>query len=697
MLGCCCNCYSDSVQSMAINNTDLQVTPWLDTLAGWLSPDVYSTAWVAMVPDKDNRDRPAWPEALDYVREAQLPDGGWGEPLVYYAHERTITTLAALKAIHTWQSTHSDQVRIERGLRALHKYARDLAREPHETVGFELLLPTLRNSLAPFYDADLPTALWEPIELKSRQKLALISQGNFLNPTEPRAWWFSLEILGNHQLTMLDDSILEKNGSIVTSVSATAAYLAARRLAGHDSPRAAAYLGEILRLGGGSVPFSWPVEVYELVWVLDAIRKAGIRPDELPISGLLDRLEEAWYADQEGLSSSLYFRVNDGDDTLVGYTILKWAGRAPSDDACWQFWDEDHFRSYLDERTWSISTNIHALPAFRPENGQGLDPRIERLLDWLRSRMKEDASFDDKWHLSPLYSVSHALSSVLGIDADLAQRCVGYLKTSQRPDGGWGHFGRSTLEETAHCALALAEAYREGLFVDLASLANASAYFAANDGDVAKEAFWIGKTIFCPTKIVEANLFAAKHALDQLGLSTSRHEAVGARQAHEVEQIASAELVNHYQHNGRANGRIHHDLALITRLPISQGLQTTSLSLFRLHYSIFLRPRRADLIDDDAAAFLTRVLQEISLEYEWQAEQVCVAPAYTRLVLSIPPRYSIEEVVGILKRISQQELLCAFPQLAARLWSGELWSEVYLATTYGNRPTSDELHAFVAV
>lgn len=682
---------------MAINNVDLQVAHWLNDLSGWLSPDVYSTAWVALVPDKMNIDRPAWPEALDYVRNAQLPDGGWGEPQVYYAHERTITTLAALKAIHTWQSSHADQVRIERGLKALQKYARDLAREPHEPVGFELLLPTLRNSLTPFYDADLPTVLWEPIEQKSRQKLALIGKGNFLNPTEPRAWWFSLEILGNHQLNMLDDSILEENGSIVTSVSATAAYLAARRLEGHDSPKAAAYIAEILRQGQGSVPFSWPVEVYELVWVLDAIRKAGIQPDKLAISGLLDKLEEAWYLNEEGLSSSRYFRVNDGDDTLVGYTILKWAGRTPSDDACWQFWDEDHFRSYLDERTWSISTNIHALPAFQPGDDQNLDPRIERLLGWLRSQIKEDGSLNDKWHLSPLYSVSHALSSLIGMDEDLARRCVNHLIGSQRPDGGWGHFGRSTLEETAHCSLALAEANREGLFTDLTPLARASAFLAANEGVTPSESFWIGKTVFCPTRIVEATLFAAQYALSNLGLPENANLKAGNALILRLPEERQAVNDTFDRPNGHDTGNgFRSGRALMTQMSESQGLRTTSVTLFRLHYHIFLKPKRADLIDDETAQFLAMMLREISKEYEWQADQVCVAPSYARLLLGIPPRYSIAEVVSILRRISQQELFAAFPRLESRLWSGELWSEGYLVTSNGTEPTNEELTTFLS-
>jgi hypothetical protein len=107
---------------------DLIAASQIDFSTGWLDTDVYSTAWVAMVPDADDITCPAWPRTLDYLRSAQLPDGGWGEPTMYYAHTRIISTMAALLALSQWKRPEDDR-RIQCGLEALARYAQDITQE----------------------------------------------------------------------------------------------------------------------------------------------------------------------------------------------------------------------------------------------------------------------------------------------------------------------------------------------------------------------------------------------------------------------------------------------------------------------------------------------------------------------------------------------------------------------------------------
>ena len=74
-------------------------------LAGCVSVDSYNTAWVALVPDLNEPNKPQWPQALDFLRATQLSDGGWGAPIIYHPHERTLCTLAAIAAFSYWQQT----------------------------------------------------------------------------------------------------------------------------------------------------------------------------------------------------------------------------------------------------------------------------------------------------------------------------------------------------------------------------------------------------------------------------------------------------------------------------------------------------------------------------------------------------------------------------------------------------------------
>jgi REP element-mobilizing transposase RayT len=650
---------------------------WLNHLNGWLAPDAYSTAWVALVPDLDDPERPAWPQTLAYLRASQLDDGGWGTPDIYYAHERTISTLAAIRALQAWQPTFDDLMRVERGLKALRRHASNLSHEPHEPVGFELLLPSLRAALSPIYDSELPLREWERIEALGREKLALIERLD-PDPLSPRAWWFSLEMLPPDQLAQLDDSLLEENGSIVTSTAATAAYLNARRRAGADSPRAAHYLDQVVALGEGSVPFSWPAEVFDRVWALDNLRRAGFEAAELPIRTIVESLRRSWELNQPGLSSSDFFPVNDGDDTLVGYTVLAWAGAAPPEEPLINFWNGTHFRSYMDERSASVSANIHGLTALRMHPGFPRRDLAEALTAWLVAHMKEDGSFDDKWHLSPLYTAAHAVPAFAGWQDALAGRCLTYLLDEQRGDGGWGCFGCTTFEETAHVVLALDHAYREGLLREPDALEAAARYFERSSSQRPVERFWIGKTLFRPEGTVAALVFSAKAALARSGFL-------------DAQVVKDFVLASPHQQPVEAT-------ASDTPQPRRQRgpVKAVQHTVYSLQYHLVWTPKYHEkLLTGDVAEFVHETLLHVAREYGWEVEKLVLQPAYVHLVVHVPPRYAPETVAETMKSISEREVFEEFPRLHRRLWAGEFWHKGYFVRSAGEDITADEISAYL--
>lgn len=497
---------------------------WLNELRGWLGSDAYSTAWVAMVPDVNNPDRPAWPKALNYLRAHQLDDGGWGEPHIFFAHERTISTLAAVRALHTWKLLPGDMMRIRRGLAALRSYAPRLATDPHQPVGFEMLLPRLRDDLLPFFEPELPLAEWDYVDTLGREKLAILRSLE-PSPLARSAWWVSMEMLAEEELACLDDSLLDINGSVATSTAATAAYLRARRLQGGNSPRAALYLDNLMAVAG-AVPFCWPVEILERVWALNNFMLVGVDPQTRSLKSTIESVHASWHLNEPGLSYSDAFLVTDGDDTLLGYTVLHWAGFAVSEEPILAFSNSSHFLGYMDERGASPSVNIHALSVLRAQPGFPHRQLARRVSDWLIAHLKPDVMFDDKWHYSPFYSVSHAIPAFAGWDNSIARKCVAFLLDQQRPDGGWGSFGYSTLEETAHSTIGLYKALQSGLLSDTTPLMQSARFFRASAGQLATERLWIGKTLYRPDGIVKATIFAAQHALEQLGLNTLTQEGV---------------------------------------------------------------------------------------------------------------------------------------------------------------------------
>jgi len=497
---------------------------YVGELDGWLGVDAYSTAWAALVPDLHDPGAPAWPHALAYLHATQLADGGWGDPCIYYAHERTISTLVAILALHTWKFSGYER-RIQRALKVIHRYAEDMPKEAHEPIGFELLLPRLIDELLPLFPTELPLEHWASVETASQEKLARIRH-LCPDPTAPNTWWVSMEMLPEKQLAEFDDQLLDPYGSIATSTAATAAYLRARRRAGHNSLRASHYLDSLLKRGNGGVPFCWPAEVFDRLWSLDSFRRAGFDPETPFLARLIKQTRSSWNLKGSGISYSDDFPISDSDHTLVGFTVLNWAGWTPSDESLLAFWDHDHFLTYLDERNASISVNVHGLTALRSQPSFPHRELAIRLTEWLAAQMKPNSVFIDKWHLSPFYPVSRAIPAFVGWNDSLALHCITFLIEHQRPDGGWGWFSHSTQEETALCVLALVHAQRHGMLEQDTLLTRAGAFLDSYINQQATERLWIGKTLYRPGGIVKAMVHAARYALAQLGLNILALEQV---------------------------------------------------------------------------------------------------------------------------------------------------------------------------
>lgn len=76
---------------------------------GVITPSAYDTAWVALIKDVDRPSSgPQFPSCLDWVVNHQLPDGSWGEPLLFSAHDRLVNTLACVITLSSW-NIHSDK------------------------------------------------------------------------------------------------------------------------------------------------------------------------------------------------------------------------------------------------------------------------------------------------------------------------------------------------------------------------------------------------------------------------------------------------------------------------------------------------------------------------------------------------------------------------------------------------------------
>lgn len=463
----------------------------------------YDTAWVARLA-------PRYPGcgfegALEWLRRNQHPDGTWGGPLVQY-HDRFVSTLAAIVALREAGREPRDERRVKRGENALWKLVGRLGRDDSDTIGFPVISAALTREAAQLgLDVPLPPIRFAGAYRKKVQALLDSPDRDWCASTLS----FSLEALRDalHE----GDAVLEDNGSVSSSPSATAGYLL-------SSPNGTAQVSlaylQRIQQEDGSIPAVAPIDLFEIAWALNHLRLAGaIEPDTPGVRPLMDELWREW-SPRQGCGYSSFLSVADSDDTAVCFTVLRWGGYPVSPQIFERFEGEDHFVCYHGETNPALSAHIRLLAAIRscrehPWHAAWIDKIVNAL-----HRFDENGSYWwDKWHASPYYVSGAALGALRDIDDQLARSRLKWIVRTQNDDGGWGYLGESTAEETAYCLEALLDWHITAERVDRTIMDAAAAFLRKQlQEDDRETPLWIGKSLYHPAGPVKAAVLGALYS-----------------------------------------------------------------------------------------------------------------------------------------------------------------------------------------
>jgi halimadienyl-diphosphate synthase len=465
-----------------------------------MSNTAYDTAWVARVREGNGSSAPAFPELLGWLRRNQHPNGSWGGKVSYY-HDLIICTLAALVALAEHRDGPGDQEAIGRAERFICQHIGSLHRDPAETVGFELILPSLLERARQLGLA-LPYDKCGRYYQLREQKLGMIPEQLIYSREVTTA--HSLEFMGEGLNVERAADLREENGSFGNSPSATAYFLVECA----DSEAGRRYLAQAVKAGGGAVMPAHPVEVFDKSWVLYNLQLAGFF-DELreEVKERLDELYQCWDS-RRGVGFSREYSVPDLDDTAVVFKLLHQAGYDVDPSVFASYERDAHFICYPFERNPSLGVNVHLLDALRvcPDFERQCE-MVEKALGFCRERIRSGGWFD-KWHISPFYVIAHVVVACIGQDNDLARVLVGCLARTQRQDGSWGYFG-PTIEETAYCLQALILYHRSVELLERSLFYHAAQYLYSHYHTQDYPALWIEKSLYAPAHIVRSAVLSA--------------------------------------------------------------------------------------------------------------------------------------------------------------------------------------------
>ncbi len=460
-----------------------------------ISPSAYDTAWMAWL----------YPEAREWLIDAQRPDGSWGADLEYH-YDRVISTLSAVNAIAATSANRHDLNRVERGIRYLEKAIPRVGEGVFETVAFELLLPRLTftgESLG--LKLQNIKALIEPLMPLYYKKLALI----------PKELIYSPDVVVAHTLEFLSFEELDKsaipalrsiNGSIHNSPAATAFV----EIAAGKSKEGKRYLDILMDRYQGAVPGFAPLELFEIIWVLHHISLnidlKSLMPDIDPFIHLVGSV---WR--KNGVGFSTHF-VSDPDDTSLALRLFGKMGVYWDPSVIEKYERKDHFQCFPLERNISLDVHIHIVHALKTvPHFPRRDDMLLKALNVLGRHLTSEYIVD-KWHVSPYYSTSHAVIGLIGLSDNIITNQIKWLLKTQREDGSWTFYPAhptAAIEETAYALMALMTVYEKRGDISFEIIERGIRYLNAHYTSAEDlPALWINKVLYNPYHIVDAAILS---------------------------------------------------------------------------------------------------------------------------------------------------------------------------------------------
>ena len=126
------------------------------------------------------------------------------------------------------------------------------------------------------------------------------------------------------------------------------------------------------------------------------------------------------------------------------------------------------------------------------------------------------------------------------------------------------------------------------------------------------------------------------------------------------------------------------------------GIRRTAHAVYDTKYHVVWAPKYRKWIKrEDIREKVKEVFEEVAGHHGFEIQEMGVAPDHVHIFLSFPPRYSISQVVGLLKSISASEVFEKYPEIEKELWGGELWEDGYFVRTVGDKVTADLIRRYI--
>ncbi len=125
-------------------------------------------------------------------------------------------------------------------------------------------------------------------------------------------------------------------------------------------------------------------------------------------------------------------------------------------------------------------------------------------------------------------------------------------------------------------------------------------------------------------------------------------------------------------------------------------LKRMSHAVYDRRYHLVWAPKyREWILREKVREAVKELFQEILAARDCEIVEMEIAEDHVHIFTSIPPRYSVGEIVRILKSVSAREIFVRYPEVKRELWGGEFWEDGYFVRTVGDKVTSDTIKRYI--
>ena len=126
------------------------------------------------------------------------------------------------------------------------------------------------------------------------------------------------------------------------------------------------------------------------------------------------------------------------------------------------------------------------------------------------------------------------------------------------------------------------------------------------------------------------------------------------------------------------------------------SIKRLSHAVYDTRYHLVWAPKYRKLVlKNEVKEFVKELFEEILYARDCEVMEMEIAEDHVHIFTSIPPKYSIGNIVRVLKSVSAKEVFRRYPEVKRELWDGEFWKDGYFVRTVGDKITSDTIKNYI--